>query len=320
MISTKLNKNIFWILTLSCFFGFNSAVNAANISKMKGAKVLILMDGSNFTEGEELYALNSNGKKSAIIKITQVKGEKAIGEITKGKAEEGFSVIPKSASAAGGTKTAATESDHTDSESADSGSNKTFARRKKMAGGVLVGYSMNSMSLTAQYQPSASSALRSASTDLKGSSFSIKGFGDYDIMPEVTIRGSIGLEPFDAKGDATTSSGQNICGDGASSSCTVSFNYISFEGSIHYNFLTGKNRVWVGAGYAFMFTASKSLNIPNLQTSGSTNQMMLASVGADFGIGKKGHFIPVVAEYGYIPGDNVKASAIYLRAGYGLPF
>lgn len=293
---------------------------SAQITKMKGNKVLINLDGATYREGEELFALNANGKKLAIIKITQVKGEKAIGEITKGKAEEGYSVVAKSAagSTAAHASTAESQQESADESQDDSSNTRTRMKRKKIAGGVLLGYAMNTMSLTAQYQP-ASGALRSASTNLTGSSFSIKGFGDYDLMPEVTIRGAFGLEPFAAKGDASTG-GQNICGDGASSSCSVSFNYITFEGSIHYNFLTGKNRAWVGAGYAFMFTASKSLNIPNLQTAGSTNQMLLVSVGADFGIGKKGHFIPVVAEYGYIPGDNVKASAIYLRAGYGIPF
>jgi hypothetical protein len=175
------------------------------------------------------------------------------------------------------------------------------------------------MSLTAQYQPSAATSLRSAATTLTGSSFSFKGFVDYDFSSELTFRGAVGLEPFTVSGDAT-SNGLNICDDGTSSTCKVNFNYIAFEGSIHYNFLTGKNRAWAGLGYSYMLTASKTINIPNVQTSGSTNQMILVSVGGDFNIGKKGSFIPVVVEYGTIPGDNVKASAIYLRGGYGFSF
>jgi len=100
----------------------------------------------------------------------------------------------------------------------------------------------------------------------------------------------------------------------------VSFTYLGLEGAAQYNYMNSSSfRGWLGLGYAFLLTMSKSVNVPNLQSASSTNQMYLFSTGAEIAMGRK-NFIPVALEYGYIPGTNVKANAIYLRAGYGWEF
>jgi hypothetical protein len=171
------------------------------------------------------------------------------------------------------------------------------------------------MSLTAQYITGGT--IRSEAVSLKGTSFNLKGYFDYDYSPLLTFRALSGLETFNTKGE--TSGAQLICGDGTTTGCSVSFNYLSFEGHAQLNYLKGSTRAWVGIGYAFYVTMSKSINIPNLTASGSTNQAILVGTGADFKL-SGGAYIPVLLEYGYIPGDNVKSSALFVRGGYGWDF
>ena len=240
-----------------------------------------------------------------MIKITQVKNNRALGELSKGKVQVGATFSAQNPY----TGTAAASPRARSSNTAPSGS----YHRSKMAGGFLVGMAQNSMAITVQ---SATAPFTQAAATLTGTSFNLKGFLDYDLNPSFTFRGAAGLETFNVTG----SIGSPLCDLGTNSTCTVGFNYLAFEGSAHYNFLSGPTRAWVGLGYSFLVAASKSNNIPNLDTSSSTNQLILISAGVDFPVGKSS-FIPVVVEYGMFPGSsNVTATAIYARVGYGFSF
>ncbi len=97
----------------------------------------------------------------------------------------------------------------------------------------------------------------------------------------------------------------------------MNFSYLPAEGSLHFNYLTGKTRAWVGLGGALLLQISASNNIPNLSTNSSTNQVVLISTGVDIPIGKK-KYIPLELEYGDFPGSSITASSIYLRTGFAL--
>ena len=291
--------------------GFPATSFAASISQLKGSKVLVQLEGDAAKAGQDFYVLDSNGKRVALVRINQVKGDKAVGEVTKGTAILGG--VMK-------LKTAATETTERPkaapvkkSRVEDVESNSTSSSRKKLSGGVLLGYAMNNMSLTVQ-DPTTPSLKEDVK--LKDSSFSLKGFADYDLSKSFTLRFASGLETFAVKGSTTAA----ICDDRGSTSCEVSFNYLALEGSAHYNLMTGNTRAWLGVGYSFLLQMSKKVNIPNLSADGSTNQMILISAGTDIGM-SGGSFIPIVVEYGMFPGSsNVVANAIYVRGGYGFNF
>lgn len=273
----------------------SQAAFAATVTQVKGSNVLISLDGDSAKSGEEFFIVSA-GKRVGIIKIKTVKGGKAIGTLTKGRATVGSTLQARSSAKA--------------STPTPTASSPRIQKRKSSIGvGVLLGFSQNTMSLTAQNPDSPSDQ---EDVTLKGNSFSAKGFFDYDFSPSLTFRGAVGLEPFSGKGSIS----QNICSDGTSTSCEATFNYIAFEGSAHYNFTTSGTRYWAGLGYSFLMEMSKSINIPNLQSEGKTNQVLLFGGGADFMMGNG--FVPVVIEYGMFPGSsNVTANAIYIRGGYG---
>lgn len=273
---------------------FSAVGWSGTVSQVKGQKLIIQMEGEDLSPGTQIFVISSSGKKIGLVTIRKVKGTKALGEITKGRANPGDSIQVRGSASS-------------------SSSSKTAGAKGKHRVGAMLGLAMNSMTLTVQHPTTASI---NQSLTMKDNTFNAKGFYDYKLSEEFNIRGSAAYESFAATG--TTS--QNICNAGASTECSVSYSYLGLEGSAQYNYIPGKSRYWVGLGYSFLLALSKSNNIPNL-TDSSTNQMILIQTGADFGLGKPGTFIPVSLEYGMFPGSsNVNANSIIIRGGYGFTF
>lgn len=289
-----------------------TAVWAQEIIQVKGNKALINLSGTEASVGGEFYAVDTAGKKRGLLKVRQVKGDRAVADVIKGSAQTGQSVQPRAASGATPTATASATAE---SDSGDEGRAKRprgflgqFLKRGTAAG-VLAGLSQNSMSLTAKR------GTASEDLSLSGNSFNLVGFYDYDLSKSFTIRTKLGIENFDVKGTASNAA---VCSD--STACDVGFMYLAGEASAHFNFMTGKTRAYVGAGLAFLFAMGKKSTVSNLDTSNATNQMILLGGGADINMGG-GAFVPVSFEYGMFPGSaTVKATSMLLRAGYGWRF
>ena len=282
------------LTSLFLFFLFliSGYAQAAQVSKVNQTQAIVDLQGEVTSPGAEFYSVNSDGKKVSLLVVKQIKGERALMLIKKGKATVGESVQAKSAASA----------------KKSSGAKRTLSRRSTLSGGILGSYAMSTMSMAVQV------ATVKEDVKMTDSSFGAKIFVDYDLSPSITIRAATGYETFAAKGTITT----ELCG--GTNDCHANYNYLPLEGSAHYNFMTGDNRAWVGLGYSFLIEMSRDVNIPNLNSENKTNQSILFSLGADFKMGAS-NFIPVVVEYAMFPGStNVTASATYVRAGYGFSF
>lgn len=297
-----MKKPLFIFFTAALLvFMFNFSARAATISKINATQALVDLEGESAQVGAEFFAINASGKRVALLSVKRAQGGKALMLVKKGKANVGDTLQVRKV--AGKTKPKAT-----DEESSEDSSSDNFQRHSNLAGGVLLGYGMNTMAMTVQVGTSREDV------SMKDSSFSVKGFVDYNLSPTITVRAATGYETFAVKGSIQTA----LCN--GSANCQANFSYVPFEGSVHYNFMTGNTKAWVGLGYSFLMEIGRSVNIPNLSGSGKTNQIILFSAGADLKMGKTS-FIPVVLEYGNFPGSSsVKASAIYLRTGYGFSF
>lgn len=305
----------------------SSIAFAGEVLQVKGSKALLNIGDLAVSQGSEVYALNPEGKKKGLLVIRQVRNDKAVAELTKGTAEPGWSLMVKGGSA---PAPAPSESDSSGEEpntervqdvQGSAQQQQDRAQRPKgflgkflkrgTAAGVMVGMAQNSMALTSKQ-----SGVAGVSEDisLKGNSYNLTGFYDYDFSKSITVRGVVGMETFDVSG----TSSKPVCSNGTS--CSASFTYLAGEAHGHYNFMRGKTRGWVGAGFLFLLTMAKSSTITSLDASNSTNQMITFEGGADIDMGK-GHFIPVSLEYGLYPGSSsVKAQSLFLRAGYGWRF
>ncbi len=309
----KLTKPLSKVFAFVFFMLFAGSAMAASIGQVKGNKALIQLQGLPVQPGTELYAINAEQKRKALLKVSQVKGDQAVADITQGTAAAGMMIIIKS-SAGGGAPPATAAAPAPVYGSGGSANNYPAAAKKYKKGwGIIGGLAMNTMGVTVKttFNPTGEALA------LKGTSFNVKGILDYHLSNSFTLRGATGLEGLNVTGtSATDISGNNSCSN--ASSCALAINYLTFEASGQLNLATIPHRFWVGAGFGFLIAMSKGNNISNLEAS-STNQVLLLGGGADFKLSNT-MYMPIVFEYGLFPFAGIQLSALYLRGGIAWKF
>src|SRR5262245_42563181 len=96
---------------------------AAEVLKVKGKGVLVDLRGDPAAIGDNLFLISPDGKRKAIIRISKVKGDKAIGKILKGGAAPGYTLEfkqQKSAAAKHSPSKSAATTSHTSGDSSSS--------------------------------------------------------------------------------------------------------------------------------------------------------------------------------------------------------
>lgn len=84
------------VLVLTFIFLISSASFAATVSKIKGDKVKITLEGSVYTEGEVLEVLDQEGNQIGIVKVYKISSKFALADLRKGNAPAG-SIVEKMA-------------------------------------------------------------------------------------------------------------------------------------------------------------------------------------------------------------------------------
>lgn len=308
----KYNKFIISFL-LFCAFSLQSL--AMEVTKIKDTKVLIDSGTQTLNEGDNYLLMSAENKRIALIKISKAKPGKAIAEVIKGTPSVGATLVKvKQTSAPPPPTPSTTETASNDTEATTA--TKTAHKKRKhtsdYAFGGLLGYAKNSLNMTVN-----NGIGGTASGTFSGTSISFKAFADYNYTPDFSFRVATGLEPFNVSGDV----GTNICGSNSTSVCQASYNYLPLEFSAHYNFYNQSAfKPWVGLGYSYLISISSSVNIPNLN-SGGTNQTVLISLGSNYQLANSNYFIPAVIEYALFPGSSgVTSNVLYLRGGFGWNF
>lgn len=282
---------------------FSSSALAAKVIQVKDKKLMLSLDGEAATSGSEYFVINASGKKVAIIVVKQVKGNKAVAEITKGTARPGYTIAPRpGGSAAGGSGSAP-------ADSGDSYYEKKLSQRDRNGNsfGILGGYLMNTM--TATFVTGNVLNPTRVTANMSGSGFGVLGYYDYMFSPTIAFRGTGGLEQYKVAGSISTADCNGTV------NCTVDLNYLSLYGSGRWVFLPGKYKGWVGGGFGYLYAIGKASSVLR-QDQITANQIFVLSLGLDVRLSPK-NYVPVSLEYGLFPSsDSVKASIIYLRAGY----
>ncbi|XGC82166.1 hypothetical protein ACES2L_06670 [Bdellovibrio bacteriovorus] len=283
-----------------CFWSFSSF--AASVNAVKGQKVLIDLQGDEVTEGDEFYLINTASKKrTGIIRIKQVKGNKALAEILKGKAASGFTLQAKAPS-----QMSADPADESSPEERPS-RDTSFHRTLKDAFGVLGSYHLNSMD--AEVSSTVLGIPVTASAAMVGNGFGLAGFYDYVFARDFIGRGIAAIEQFNVAGTA------NAAACEGSTACDANINYLSLYGMIKWYPVQGKYRIWLGGGMGYLLALSKSSTALD-EGAISTNQVGTAAIGTDIQMDRK-NYIPVSMEYSmFPPSSTVKAHMIVIRAGF----
>ena len=281
---------------------FTPALHAAEVLKVKGKSVLIDLKGDPAVTGDSFFALTPDGKRRGLIKISKVKGEKAIGKITKGKVEKGMILEFKPSKGGGGSNVARSAPEPDSSASEDSGG------YKRSYWGALFGYGMDKMDVNVTDVNGNSLG----TVNMSGTGFSAKALFDYELFPQIWFRGTSGLEQFNAEGGT-------ICGVASNEACNAKLMYLTFDLIGRYVFGKGGFRPWIGGGLGLLFPVTKDASAIDSASISTTNVMVVAG-GFDW-FTSPTFFIPVSVEYGLLPkSDEVEASWMAIRFGFAVPF
>lgn len=269
---------------------------AASILQVKGKKAMIDTEGLDLVEpGTELVAIDGAGKRRGLLRVVQIKGNRAVAEIAKGRAEAGFEVESRTGSSAGSMSRA----------EADPGLDVPSASGK--SAGFLLGLVQTSMS--ASFKAGTGTLTRDITATMGGSSFALSGYYDYPITPRLQIRGMAGYEQLSAAGSIDTAD----CS--GTTTCDFKVSYLSLYGLGKFNFSTRPSRFWLTGGAGFLIAMSKASTVLNTSQI-STNQIFSVGLGYDVSLGRR-KLMPISLEYGlFPPSDTVKATIITVRAGY----
>ncbi|NUN05021.1 MAG: hypothetical protein HUU57_04585 [Bdellovibrio sp.] len=285
------------LLTTCLFLVCTSTSWAASVSGVKGQKVLIKLDGDTVSEGEEFFLINpANNKKTALVRIRQIKGDKALADLVKGKAAQGFSLQAKGMTAMSADP----------SYSGDAGG---ILRNLKNSYGITGGMLMNTMTANVTAVDSGTGIKTTSEAKMAGSGFGVGGFYDMLLTSSIVGRGVVGIEQFNVSGDADSA----VCS--GSKSCDAKINYLSLYGLAKWYLSESKYRFWLGGGGGYLIAVSKTSTALNASQI-STNQIFTAAFGLDVQTTRK-NYIPVSIEYNMFPSsDTVKASMISIKAGW----
>ena len=279
---------------------------SATISQIKGTRTLIDLEGAEASPGDEFFALNTSHKKTAVLRIRQVKNNKAVADIVQGKVDVGYSLQAKASAKSENKETTAARGEE-DSASPSSSRDTSYSRTLKPSYGVLGEYIMNSM------QVAVKDALSQKDTvSMSGSSFGVGGFYEYILTRDISLRLLGAIEQFNVAGTSTITG----CDSKTSKNCDAKIMYASAYGLGKYYFWQSRSRFWAGAGGGFLMAVSKSSTALDSGAI-STNQVLTLAVGGDWQLSRKTN-IPISLEYNYFPpSDTVKATNIAIKFGYG---
>lgn len=294
------------LLAACLFLLMTPSAWSASVSAVKGQKVLINLDGDSANEGEEFFLINpGSNKKTALIRIRQIKGNKALGEIIKGRAAAGYSLQAKGTGPVSTDAGANYNEGASYSRSQDSG----ILRSLKNSYGITGGYLMNTMSANVTALDSGTGIRTTSAANMSGGGLAVGGFYDYLLSSSFVARGAVGIEQFNVTGDAAAA----VCS--GSKSCDAKINYLAMYGLVKW-YLTQENyRVWLGGGVGYLMALSKSSSALNASQI-STNQVFNAAIGMDMQMSRK-NYVPISLEYNMFPSsETVKASNIMIKAGW----
>lgn len=277
--------------------------SAQTIKQFKDNKVLVEFPaGYAIAKDEEFFVLNDKNKRSALIKITNVKGNRATGTVVKGNVVVGNSIQPRKATAGQNMK---------GSESASAAEAPSFLRFDRMKLGFNFKYMMNAISAKQ------TDGTNSETVAMKGSNFGLSSNFDMPLAGKLIARGEAGIEMLDVKG-----TGQfNSCAARTSTACDAKITYMTLGAAGRYDLMQSKFTMFVAGGGLIKIPLSKkstSLDESKIEMANS----IYAALGGDFMMGNKSYF-PVSLEYhlSLNKSDTVPViDQMNLTFGYGIIF
>lgn len=285
-----------WFCLMSIFvFSLLQTIPAqsAAIKKVRGRKVSISLEGESANRGDIFSAYDDRGKKRGYVRIMKVKGSRAIGVVTRGKARQGWTLRPRGKSSA-----------RRGARRSRKGRNYSPPKKKaSYSGGILAGIDQASLTVTLNDGTS--------QVPLSGSS---SGFGvllDIPMSETLSIRAMAGQTKFDATGETENQE----CSDNL---CILSISYLSASVLLRYHLTSGNFGVWFGGGGALLNPGSAESNAIDVETIKLSSAIVVGG-GIDYWINNT-MYIPLQATYNMLPSSDTVVSPKFISLRGGIAF
>jgi hypothetical protein len=301
---TYLLSFIFILLLPSTFWG-------ASIKQVKNKKVLIQLDNIKVKVGDQVYGVNSAKKKTSIMQIVTVKGDKAIAQLLKGNSAVNDTIVMKSSAS---KTTAKTNQPNINNSST---LNRTSFIRKDLKK-LSLNLKLSNDSIATQQQDR-SSTPQTETVEMSGMNFGFNAHYDIPLTNVYSIKSFGGIEMLKI---AKTSTLANTCDGKTTSDCNVNINYLTFGGLLKASMpIAAQSHLWGALGVGFKQPLTKKSTALTEGNISLANALILA-FGVDYHLNNK-NFIPVSFEYQKSFNESETVPSIKhmgLNIGYGYLF
>ena len=292
-----------------------SSAESAYVQKMKGSKVLILLEEEDrLKKGEIFYAINPENKRKGLIRILKVKKGKALGRIKKGRAKKGWKLISRKKWIQQKNQQKSFVAKENRKEKSNYALSETEEKKSfsiEVLGNVHL-YNLNFKALenTPLY--------RELSEDLRATKITGLGFGgqltfNYSLLSWLYVHSQFGYSHVSLVSEKKACSKNNL-----PTSCMTLIGYLTpgIGGKIVLPLPYFKP--WIGGGVHFYFPVIKDSIGPYIREKGITNTTVM-SLAAGFNVEISSFRFPVFFEYAFFPKSNI-ITAHYMGVSLGLSF
>lgn len=276
------SNRIFSLITLFSLVTvcFCTHAFAGTVQQIKNGKVLVALEGTPAQVGEQFFAINENNKKTAIIEITAVKGDRAVGKITKGTTKPNDTILSKGVGPT--TSAAAPVEKKVPKES-------SFIRHDLRKLAVNIKFSNDTIS-TLQ-QDSTNPFPNKETVDMKGSNIGLNVTMGIPLSQTFSIQGFAGYEMLKVTGAAQ----RQVCDGKTTTDCNADISYLTVGALARLTYVSDSLEYWAGTGIGFKQPISKKSTALTLDNISLGNTAIIA-LGLDYHLNNT-KFIPVSFEY-----------------------
>ena len=186
-------------LLLSGLLALSISAPAAQVAKVKGKSILIDTEGEDLREGDVLFVIDISGQKKAIVKITKVRGTKAIARVGKGAPQVGMSLERRGQNPSPAPQQQAAAPAPRQQRSSLFTPTGPMERRW----GGLLGIGFDTLNAD---EKDANGVKTGTTVSTTGMSFSLLGLYDHKLFNNIWFRGLFGAEQFKTSGSASSGS------------------------------------------------------------------------------------------------------------------
>ncbi len=281
------------------------------VFKVKGTKVLVLLQGSQVQVGQQLQVLDSNDKPIGQLKVGNISKDRALATLLNGKAIEKNKVTATLA-AQSSNSAAVVHPPTTVVKQVEKPKEVKVPEgpRVPFIGSILLGLASNNLAIKV------GDGTTTQNVDNTGNSISLSLAVDRQyFQPWFRIRGLAAYEQFNAIGAANITG----CANQTSRDCNTDIKYLSVGGYGKFVKEFSQFQFWGALGLNIKQPISKS-STALVESSLGTTAAYGLTLGVDYALETKNFITASIEKQFYLKSDSAETSTIFVRMGVGKEF